>query len=136
MKNEIQYKDITYPKLVELHKLGLLSKVESIDVYPAQIEFKFDKRLDENHRMILNDWFINFFINLSNEIMEIPCMTSCSMNFFISENNDLLCQVDAVISSGSDLFVGSNELNHDEDDDEEEEWVETISMKSYFQNGD
>ncbi len=129
MKNEIHYKDITYPKLVELHKLGLLSKVKSVDIYPAQIEFEFDKRLDENHRLILNDWFINFFINLSNEIMEIPCMTSCSMNFFISENNDLLCQVDAVISSASDLFVGFNELN---DEDEEEEWVETINMATYF----
>ena len=132
MKNEIQYKDITYPKLVELHKLGLLSKVESIDVYPAQIEFKFDKRLDENHRLILNDWFINFFINLSNEIMEIPCMTSCSMNFFISENNDLMCRVEAEISGTSDLFVGSND-NQDEDEfDVLEEWVETINMATYF----
>tara|TARA_R110002020_G_scaffold52867_5_gene148302 strand:- start:168 stop:578 length:411 start_codon:yes stop_codon:yes gene_type:complete len=130
MKNEIHYKDITYPNLVELQKLGLLSKVESIAVYPAQIEFKFDERLDENHKEVLNDWFIDFFMNLSDVVMDRSCMTSCTMIFSISENYDLLCRVEAEANPSSDLYVDFGVLN--DDDYEVEEWVETINMVTYF----
>ena len=140
MINEIQYKEITYTKLLELHKLGILSKVESIAVYPAQIEFKFDKRLDKNHNEVLNVWFIDFFMNLSDGVMERPCMTSCNMTFSISENYDLLCRVEAEINPSSDLYVDFGDHDDVDDDDvddddyEVEEWVETIKMATYFNN--
>ena len=113
---------INYEKLLRLHQEKKLTNVSSFPVYPGQIEF--------NCIPILNDWMLNFFIELSNHTMENLSMTSCDLNFYLSQNNILLCDVEAVIDSESDLFVDFN--HHEIDYEEIEEWMETINMKSFF----
>lgn len=122
---------ITYGKLLNLHKSGWLSFIESVPVYPGQIEFEFVNEL-ENNFDILNDWFTNFFIELSNGGMANSYMTSCSFEFLLSEKEELICDVHAEINSESDLFVCFNE--HDENYEGVEEWSERISLTSFFLN--